>query len=173
MREDGPPRLLVAGIGNPDRGDDGFGAAVIARLRGHVPAGVRLLACSGDVLGLIDEWDGFDAVVLVDAAAPIARPGRVHRLDLAGGPLPIAWSPPSTHSFGLGETVELARRLGRLPRRLVAYLVEGERFATGAALSPLVARAVETVAEQIVLELLAIFGTGQAEETACHAGDVA
>jgi len=97
----------------------------------------------------------------------------VHRLDLAVGPLAITWSPPSTHAFGLSETVELARGLGRLPRRLVLYLVEGEEFGTGAALSQLVAGAIETVAEQIVLELLAIFGTGQAEETACHAGDVA
>jgi hydrogenase maturation protease len=173
MTEDGPPRVLVAGIGNPDRGDDGFGAAVIARLHGHVPPGVRLVARSGDILGLIDEWDGVDTVVLVDAAAPIDRSGRVHRLDLAAGPLPIGWPPPSTHAFGLGETVELARRLGRLPRRVVAYLVEGELFRTGAALSPAVTRAIEEVAGQIVLELSAIFGTGQAGETVCHAGDVA
>jgi hydrogenase maturation protease len=173
VSEGGTPRALVVGIGNPDRGDDGFGAAVIARLRGHVPPAVRLAARSGDILGLIDEWDGFDAVVLIDAAAPIARTGRVHRLDPTAGPLPIGWSVPSTHAFGLGETVELARRLGRLPRRLVLYLVEGEEFGTGAALSPVVESAIEEVAGQIVLELSAIFGTDQAGETACHAGDVA
>jgi hydrogenase nickel incorporation protein HypA/HybF len=52
----------------------------------------------------------------------------------------------------------LARSLGRLPPHLVAYLVEGGGFETGAPLSPAVANAVETVAERIVTELSAILG---------------
>jgi len=41
--------VLVVAIGNPDRGDDGFGPAVAQRLRGRVPSTVRVLECSGDV----------------------------------------------------------------------------------------------------------------------------
>jgi hypothetical protein len=48
---------------------------------------------------------------------------------------PIAFAPRSTHAFGVAETVELARSLGRLPGYLVAYLIEGERFETGAPFS--------------------------------------
>jgi hydrogenase maturation protease len=72
-------------------------------------------------------------------------------------------APRSSHAFGVAETVELARNLGRLPRCLVAYLVEGEQFATGAPLSPALAEAIEAVAERIVSELSAIVGaTGDA-----------
>ena len=72
----------------------------------------------------------------------------------------------NSHALGVAETVELARSLGRLPRCLVAYLVEGERFTTGAPLSPAVAGAVEDVAERVVLELSALLRTNQAEGSA-------
>jgi len=147
---------LVAGIGNPDRGDDGFGPTVAQRLRGRAPFTVRVVERSGDALALIEDWNGIPFVIVIDAAAAISQPGRVHRLDLTDRLLPIGLAPPSSHAFGVAETVELARSLGKLPRHLIAYLVEGEQFATGAPLSPKVANAVETVAERIVNELSAI-----------------
>jgi hydrogenase maturation protease len=156
MTEICPACVLVIGIGNPDRGDDGCAAAVIARLQASTPPGVVLRARSGDILALLDEWEGFDRVILVDAAASSARPGQIHRLDLTAGPLPIGLSSPSTHAFGLGETVELARILGRLPRRFVLYLVEGESFAAGGALSPAVAAAADRVAEKIRVDIAAL-----------------
>jgi hydrogenase maturation protease len=156
------PQVLVVGIGNTDRGDDGLSAAVIARLDGHTPDGVRLLARSGDPLALLEDWAGCDMVVLVDAAMALDEPGRVHRLDLATDPLPLGWSQQlSSHAFGLAETVELARNLGRLPGRLVLYLVEGKRFETGTPLSPAVASAVNQVAERIIADLTAFLPTDQ------------
>jgi hydrogenase maturation protease len=166
------PQMLVVGIGNPDRGDDGFGPAVARRLLGRVTSAARVLERSGDALALIEDWNGFASVIVVDAVAPISEPGRVHRLDLSSSPLPIGFAPRSSHAFGVAETVELARNLGRLPRYLIAYLVEGEQFATGAPLSPAVAEAIEMTAQRILAELSAIFGTGPAAGAACHSGDV-
>jgi len=91
--------------------------------------------------------------------APISEPGQVHRIDLADSPLPIGFAPSSSHAFGVAQTVELARSLGRLPQYLVAYLVEGEQFGTGAPLSPAVAASVEDVAERVLDELSAILKT--------------
>ena len=148
-----PLSVLVAAIGNPDRGDDGVGPAVADRLRGRVPYGVRVIECFGDVVSLIEEWAGFSAVILVDAAAPICRPGRIHRFDLRGPSPLVTFARGSTHAFGIAEAVELARTLGRLPRYLVLYLVEGERFDIGAPLSPAVNDAVDKVAQTILGEL--------------------
>lgn len=160
---------LVVGIGNSDRGDDAFGPAVAHRLRGRVLPEVCVLERSGDVLRLIEEWAGFYAVVVVDAAAPISQPGRVHCLHLTDGPLPTGYARSSTHAFGVAEAVELARSLDRLPRHLILYLVEGERFDIGAPLSPVVAEAVDEVVERIVVELARISATHQAEGAAQHA----
>jgi hydrogenase maturation protease len=163
------PTVLVAAIGNPDRGDDGFGPTVASRLRGRPRAGVRVVERNRDVLALIDEWARFSAVIVVDAAAPISRPGRIHRLDLAGQPLPAAFARSSTHALGVAEAVELARSLGQLPRHLVAYLVEGERFDIGTPLSPAVAKAVGKVVECILAETSRISAPRQLEGAAKHA----
>jgi hydrogenase maturation protease len=156
-RSDRPP-VLVAAIGNPDRGDDGFGPAVAQRLHARVVSGVEIVKRSGDLLALIEDWSGFPFVVIVDAMVSIGDPGRIHRVDLTDNPLPIGFAPHSSHAFGVAETVELARSLGRLPARLVAYLVEGEQFEPGELLSPMVANTVEEVSEQIATELAAISG---------------
>ena len=150
------PSVLVVAIGNPDRGDDGFGPAVAQRLRGRVPPTVRILERSGDALALIEDWNSSPPVIIVDAMTPITKPGRVHRLDLTHSPLPVGCSPRSSHAFGVAETVELARSLGRLPQCLLAYVVEGEQFGTGAPLSLVVAEAVGDVADRIVSEVLTI-----------------
>ena len=160
------PLVLVVAIGNPDRGDDGFGPAVAQRLRGRVPPTVRILERSGDALALIEDWNSSPPVIIVDAMTPITKPGRVHRLDLTHSPLPVGCSPRSSHAFGVAETVELARSLGRLPQYLAAYLVEGEQFATGAPLSLAVAEAVGDVAERIASEVLTIL---KAKEKGRHA----
>jgi len=147
------PLVLVVGIGNPDRGDDGVGPVIVRRLRGRVPPGTSVRECSGDALALIEDWKGFSSVIVVDAMTQISEPGRIHRLELTSNPLPVAFAGPSTHAFGLAETVELARNLHRLPPFLVAYLVEGEQFETGAPLSPMVAEAVEEAVERILTEI--------------------
>jgi hydrogenase maturation protease len=157
---------LVVGIGNPDRGDDGFGPAVARRLNGQVSSQACIIERSGDALALIEEWSGIPFVIVIDAMAPISNPGQVHCLDLTNSSLPIGFAPRSSHAFGLAETIELARSLGRLPQCLVAYLVEGQQFATGAPMSLAVGDAVEGVAERVVGELSAILG---AEESTCHA----
>ena len=159
MTGDEQPLALVVGIGNWDRGDDGFGPAVAHRLMGRMSSAVRILERSGDALAMIEDWDGIPSVIVVDAMAPISEPSQVHRIDLADSPLPIGFAPSSSHAFGVAQTVELARSLGRLPQYLVAYLVEGEQFGTGAPLSPAVAASVEDVAERVLDELSAILKT--------------
>jgi hydrogenase maturation protease len=153
MTADERAGVLVAGIGNPDRGDDGFGPAVVARLRASSPAGVCIAECRGDVLGLIEQWSASAAVIAVDAAAPNDQPGRIYRFDLAHEPMPASLAACSTHALGLANAVELARRLGRLPERFIAYVVEGECFDLAAPLSGAVAAAVAPVADRIRAEL--------------------
>ena len=83
--------------------------------------------------------------MLVDAVRSGAAPGTSTASTVADRPLPAGLrSSTSTHAVGIGEAIELARALGRLPRRLVVYGVEGRRFDAGAALSPDVAAAVDS-----------------------------
>jgi hydrogenase maturation protease len=146
-------RILVVGLGNPACGDDGIGPAVARRLTGRLPGDVGLLVRSGDMLSLLADWAGVDALVCVDAAASGAPPGRIHRLDLAADGLPRDLAPVSSHSFGLPEAIALARALGEAPGRIVIYAIEGRCFEGGAAMSPAVAASAEAVAGRVIAEV--------------------
>lgn len=61
-----------------------------------------------------------------------------------------------SHSFGLPQVLQLAERLGALPRDVIVFGVEGTRFDAFSELSPGVAEAVETVVETIAAELKAV-----------------
>ncbi|MEU5893656.1 hydrogenase maturation protease [Streptomyces sp. NPDC047461] len=147
-------RIAVIGVGNEFRRDDGVGWAVLARLRERPPAaGTRLATCDGDPGRLIGLWEGARLAVVVDAAhAHPGTPGRVHRLELDAGLLPQPQT-TSSHGLGLGEAVELARVLGRLPDRLVIYAVEGAESTLGTGLSPAVANAVEPLVAAVEAEI--------------------
>jgi hydrogenase maturation protease len=144
--------VRVICVGNRWRGDDGVGSAVAARLRAQ---GVDVDELAGEPAGLIDAWAGAECVIVVDAVSSGAEPGLVHRVDATAGPLPVEVFGASTHLLGLGEAVELARALGRLPERLVVLGVEGKSFAAGEELSPEVAAAVGDVVEAVQEEAAA------------------
>jgi hydrogenase maturation protease len=148
-----PCKVLVVGMGNPDRGDDGVGALVVRSVAGRLPADVSLVVRSGDALSLIEDWAGFDALVCVDAATPVTMPGRIHRIDLASDQLVREMSFASSHAFGVAEAIELARTLGLAPREMVIYTIEGASFDRGASITPEVAAAAEEVAGRVVAEV--------------------
>ncbi|MFG2549327.1 hydrogenase maturation protease [Streptomyces sp. NPDC048581] len=151
-------RIAVIGVGNEFRRDDGVGWAVLARLRERaedrpLPPDTDLATCDGEPGRLIGLWEGAWLAVVVDAAhAHPGTPGRVHRLELDAG-LPAHPPTTSSHGLGLGEAVELARVLGRLPEHLVVYAVEGAESDMGSGLSPTVADAVEPLVAAIEDEI--------------------
>ncbi len=142
-------RGLVIALGNPARGDDGFGPAVLDALHRTNPTAADLHRAGDDALALLDLWADRPWVIAIDAADTDAAPGTHRRLDLADGRLPAGTARVSSHGFGLAEAVELGRRLDRLPRRLVVHSVTGARFAAGSGLSPAVAAAVTSTAEAV------------------------
>jgi hydrogenase maturation protease len=115
-------------------------------LEGTLPEGVEVLEREGEPTSLIDSWEGADAVWLVDAVSSGAEPGTVHRHDASAQELPARLFDTSTHHFGLGEAVEIARALGRLPGTAIVFGIEGANFETGEALSPEVEAAAARVA---------------------------
>lgn len=146
-------RAVVVGLGNPYRGDDAAGLAVVARLHGRVPAGVELVECEREATRLLDTWAGRDAAILVDAVASGAAVGTVHRFDASAQPLPARVFRGSTHAFGLADAVELGRALQTLPTTVIVHGVEGRAFAAGEELSSAVASAVERVAQAVLDDL--------------------
>jgi hydrogenase maturation protease len=144
---------VVIGVGNAYRGDDGVGLAVADALRERVPSAVSVVPCEQEPSRLLDAWAGASAAFVVDAAASGAEPGTVHRFDASRDPVPAGMFRSSTHAFGVGDAIELARALGKLPPRILVYGVEGGQFAAGEGLTPPVEEAVERVAAAVLDDL--------------------
>jgi hydrogenase maturation protease len=144
---------VVVGVGNAFRGDDAVGLAVAERLRGRVPAGVEVVPCELEPSRLIEAWEGAETALVVDVVDSGAEPGTLWRFDASEEPVPARAFRSSTHALGVGEAIELARALGRLPRRVVVYGVEGAEFAAGEGLTPPVEAAVERTACAVLVDL--------------------
>lgn len=152
-----PRAVIVMGIGNPDRADDAIGPMVAARLLRDLPQ-TPVVSRANDAFALIEEWTGVQTAVLIDAAAVISSPGRIHRIDLSCDELPCELGISSTHAFGLAQAIALARALGRLPERVIVYAVEGVCFDQGADMSPQVAAAADEVTQLVAAEVRACRG---------------
>lgn len=126
-----------------------MGLVVARRLREALPESVEVLEREGEPTGLIDAWEPTDEVWLVDAVSSGAAPGTVHRIDASKRELPAEIFRASTHHLGVPEAVELARALGRLPRRVIVYGVEGADFDAGRGITPEVDAAADRVATAV------------------------
>ncbi len=153
-RSPSPPPILVIGLGNPWRGDDGLGPAVVEKLARLNLPWVSLQTATGDAAGLLERWAGAQTVILVDAVSSGAAAGTVFRFEAQDGPLPEDYfAGLSSHALGLAQAVELGRTLGKLPPRLIVYGIEGKSFAPGGGLSGDLAPVVAAVAAQILKDL--------------------
>jgi hydrogenase maturation protease len=148
-----PAPVVVIGVGNPLRGDDGAGPAVATLLSGRVPPGVEVLVLSGDSAELIEAWTGRRLALVADAVRSGAAAGTVHRVDAADGELPGLQPGSSTHGLGLAEALAMAGVLGRMPDRLLIFGIEGESFEAGSPPGAAVARGIEEAAGRILADI--------------------
>jgi hydrogenase maturation protease len=154
------PRVLVAGVGNMFLGDDGFGPAVAQTLAGlELPDGVRVVDYGIRGMHLAyDLLEGYDGLVLVDAAPREGRPGDLVVLevgpeDLQRGEL------DAQDAHGMQPTAVLAglgALGGQLPPRTYIVGCEPADVDERLGLSPAVEQAVDHAA-QLVRDLLTGF----------------
>ncbi|HEX9050652.1 MAG TPA: hydrogenase maturation protease [Anaeromyxobacter sp.] len=146
--------VLVLCLGNAIRRDDAVALRIADLLRG-APGGapalegaaVRTSAASG--LYLLDEMEGFDRVVVVDAVRTGARaPGAVLSFPLEDLHAPEG---PSPHAIGLPSALARARSAGApVPSRVHVVAIEVLDMETvGEGLTPEVAAAVAPAAEAV------------------------
>lgn len=160
----GEHEVLVVGIGNRLRADDGVGPLVVDVLVSWRNAGdpaladVALVESDGEPARLVETWAGAALAVVVDASVSGAPAGCVHTVVVTEhGPVPVPQrhTPASSHAAGVSEAVSLGRVLGRLPTRLVVVAVEAGDLSFGAPPTPPVLAVVADAADAVRAELCA------------------
>jgi hydrogenase maturation protease len=163
------PKVLVAGVGNVFLGDDGFGVEVARRLAGEtLPGWVRV----GDfgIRGVhlaYELLEGYEAVILVDAAPRGEAPGTVYVIEpdlgaeLAGAPGPAEPGVlVDAHGMEPDAVFGLLKVLGGDIPELLVVGCEPAEVTERMGLSPAVAGAVDE-AVAVVRELIGEHETGE------------
>lgn len=145
--------VVVIGVGNPLRGDDGAGREVVRRLRQRSWPNVQVLETDGETFRLLSLMEGATLVYLIDACVSGAGAGSFRRIDLEKEPLPEATYGLSSHGFGLAAALALGKTLGSLPAHCVVFAIEAESFDMGAPVSAPVSGAVDAVVAALCREL--------------------
>ncbi len=143
-------KVLVVGLGNEYRSDDGAGPAVAAYVADLAGSTVEA-AVIGEPLDLLGKWDDARLCVVADATRSGAPPGTVQVFELAeSGDADSSVGAMSTHGMDLARVLRLARAIGRQPQRVVVVGIEGERFADGRGLTATVAAGVAEAGELVI-----------------------
>ncbi|MEM2878661.1 MAG: hydrogenase maturation protease [Candidatus Hadarchaeales archaeon] len=104
---------LVVGLGNVLMRDDGTGVQLVRQLRSlGIDGEVRLL--EGATLGfdILDEIEGYEKVVIVDAVDMGKEPGHVAVFDAERLIEQESGKKFSAHEIGLIEVLQVAKRIG-------------------------------------------------------------
>jgi hydrogenase maturation protein HypF len=146
--------VLVIGIGNPSRGDDALGPAVVERLEELL----RAELAGGQVETLVDfqlqiehtlDISGRDKVFIVDASVSAAGPFAIGRVAANDAPSPFSHAMSPAELLGVYE-----RTFGPAPP-VWAVAVRGRTFELGAPIGDEALAHVEPAARAIVAEVRA------------------
>lgn len=145
-------KIVVVGLGNSYRNDDGVGVAAAAALDDLALPRVRVVTGVVEPMSLLEAWSGARLAVVIDATKVIpSSPGCISRCALSD--VVTASHGLSSHSVDIGRTHGLVRALGRVPDELVVFTIEVADTGHGVGLSPPVARAVPQVVGMAVDEI--------------------
>lgn len=147
-------RVVVLGLGNLIRCDDGAGIHAIQRLLGdsRLPAGVEVM--DGGTLGLqlLPAIEDATHILVLDAVNTGSAPGTIVRYAMTElEPLPGS---PSVHQIGFADMLEGLRWMNKFLNKTIVLLgVQPEQTGWGEDLSPTVEAALPALIQATVEEL--------------------
>lgn len=150
-----PPdgEIVVLGLGNLLRRDEGLGVRALQRLRDQytLPPSVRLV--DGGTLGLdlISHVEGTERLLVLDAALTDGPPGTL--LRLVGDDVPAFFGVRLSHDVGLADLLAILKLRDRMPRELVVLGMQPEIIELGWELSPTIQARLGTLVAATVSEL--------------------
>ena len=151
-------KILVAGVGNVLRGDDGFGIAVAQQLEGRSHGNNVTIVESGIAgISLVQElMDGYDMLIVADAVERDGVPGTIYLIEPdvpdhdEKASNALHQSLADAHYSDPAKVFILAKALGVLPPQVFLIGCQPADYdELGADMSPGVTQAVQLAVEQI------------------------
>jgi len=148
--------ILVLGVGNSYRRDDGIGPAVIARLQTEkLPEWVELLDGGTDGFALLEAIKPYTRALIIDAVQMGMSPGDVRAFSPGEAALKVTTDALSTHGFGLAEVIGLMETLAiKTDLRIIGIQAKDVSF--GAEMSQEVSSKIENICDMVKAYLLTV-----------------
>jgi len=144
-------RTAILGVGNLLMKDEGIGVHVAQALeRLPLPRNVEVIDC-GTSIELAFLVDGFDKLIVIDAAQAGGKPGTIHYFspeEIEQGQSPLL----SGHELGLAQTL-CASVLGSTPKEILIIGVEPSKIDWGLELSSELENRIPAIIEDILREI--------------------
>ncbi len=152
-------KVLIAGVGNVLRGDDGFGVEVAQALRRSNSFSEDIIVFEAGIAGvsLVQElMDGYEVLIIADAVERGGAPGTIYVIE-PDIPDPEDFTPAELHQSLAdahytepSKALVLARALKILPPKIILVGCQPAGYdELGAELSPAVRRAIPTAIGRI------------------------
>ncbi len=147
--------MVVAGMGNVLRGDDGVGIQVLHALQeSGLDESAILVDAGSNLFSQMDVIEAASKLVLVDAVCGGGEPGSVYRFtpgDVDAEEKVFV----SVHDIGLLDELDMLRNLNKLPPEVVIIGVEPAEMGWGTELSETVASRLPDIIEAVKREICA------------------
>jgi len=148
-------KIVVIGIGNLIRRDDGVGIHAIRALGNvKIPDNFDLQIIDGglepDLTVLVDH--GVDKLIIIDAVLAHGRSGNIVRLPITAVEQ-SGYETRSAHYLNMRQSLKMLELLGNLPKEIVVIGIEPEDMNPGTDLSPAVATNLPEVVKMVVTEI--------------------
>lgn len=149
-------RVVVLGVGNTIRADEGVGVRVVEALERdyQLPEGVVAIDGGTSSMEMLEDLSHLDFLVVVDAIVDGKPPGTLIRL--AGDAVPVFFRRNlSPHGIGLSDVLAALEFLGAEPQETVILGVQPLSLDLATELTPTIAACVPPLVAQVVAELSA------------------
>ena len=144
-------RTAILGVGNLLLKDEGIGVHVAQALeRLPLPPNVEVFDC-GTSIELAHLVEGFDRLIVIDAAKTRSNPGTIHHFspeEIEQGRAPLL----SGHEFGLPQTL-CASALGRMPKEILIIGIEPKEIDWGLGLSEELEDKIQKIVQDVLKEV--------------------
>lgn len=146
-------QTLVLALGNILRGDDGIGAAVLEQLETRaVPDTVTLIDGGTPGLETLILWQGYERVIVVDAADMDCEPGawRCFTRDQVQLQSRDLYLRGTLHYAGLAEALNLGEALNMLPPEVIIVGIQPRAIDWDIGLSPELVAVIPDICDTIM-----------------------
>jgi|Deesub1362B_J571_1020462.scaffolds.fasta_scaffold00067_74 hydrogenase maturation protease len=134
-------------------GDDGIGVRVVEKLKKRrLPENVDVMDGATLSFQLLNFFDEYDKIIIVDAVSFGKKPGKVYRFKLEELLEFKTGNVASVHDFDVFSVVKMVKTFSEVPE-IVIFGVEAEYIGEGIGLSEAVAKAVPKVIKKILREV--------------------